>query len=172
MYLSDVYMKCKILLPAILAILCSCGKLSLCKPENHTFTFATSKVLDTVRIQSADTSFTYYSITTGHGANTVFRYLYSFQDCPNIADDEGTRTVLFEVPDGVNSFSFEDSAGLRRAKAMVFYSCECYPSGIVGLKSGFIKGEKKDGKWVVKASLKLRPQDSRTIIIDNIFKQE
>jgi len=165
-------MKCKILLPAILAILCSCGKLGLCKPEKHTFTFETSKVLDTVRLANTDTSFAFYSFSINNGANTVFRYLYSFQDCPNIADDEGTRTVLFEVPGGVNSFSFEDSVGLRQAKAMVFYSCECYPSGVVGLKNGFIKGEKRDGKWAVKASLKLSPQDRRTIIIDNTFKQE
>jgi hypothetical protein len=165
-------MRYTFLLTAILAILCSCGKLGLCKPEKHSFTFETAKVLDTMRIANTDTAFTFYSFSISNGATSVFRYVYSFQDCPNIADDEGTRTVLFEVPGGVTSFSFEDSAGLRRAKAMVFYSCECYPSGIVGLKSGFIRGEKKDGKWAVKASLKLSPQDSRTIIIDNTFKQE
>jgi hypothetical protein len=165
-------MRYTFLLTAILAILCSCGKLGLCKPEKHTFTFEPAKLLDTVPIQNRDTSFTFYSFSISNGANTVFRYQYSFQDCPNIADDEGTRTVLFEVLDGVSSFSFEDSAGLRKAKAMVLYSCECYPVGVVGLKNGFIKGEKKDGKWVVKASLKLSPQDSRTIIIDNTFKNE
>ena len=165
-------MKCKILLPAILAILCSCGKLSLCKPEKHTFTFETSKVLDTVRIQSADTSFSFYSFTLNSGANTVFRYQYSFQDCPNIADDEGSRTVYFEIPAGITIFSYEDSASLRRAKAMILYSCECYPSGVVGLKNGFIKGEKKNGKWEVKASLKLSATDSRSITFNNDFKEE
>jgi hypothetical protein len=127
-----------------------------CTPEKREYTFEANKQIDHQRVPRPDTTFEYYTYSVKGGDKIVFTYTWQYQDCPQIADDEGKRTIIFELPAGINSFQLTDSTALRTAKALVTYSCLCYPGGTVLIKNGSIEGHREaDNRWQIKASLKI-----------------
>ncbi|MEJ7740566.1 MAG: hypothetical protein WKF97_24375 [Chitinophagaceae bacterium] len=107
------------------------------------------------------------------GDKTVFNYTLEFKDCPQLADDEGSRIIVFEIPGNANSFLLKDSADLRAAKALINYACFCALRGPVLIKGGFIEGQKKNNNtWHLKASLKPFPDASRTVDFEADFTRK
>ena len=101
----------------------------------------------------------------------VFMYKYEFEDCPNIADDEGLRTILFEVPACVNHFKYTDSLELKQAKVLLSLSCECIPYLPVFFKDGTIEGNRIDDKsWQVVANLKTPGSTNQVLSFDKVFQ--
>ncbi|MBD0288496.1 MAG: hypothetical protein ICV79_24180 [Flavisolibacter sp.] len=157
----------------LLIVLYGCDKIGFCHPEKWNHTFAPAKRIDTTPAARMDTVYDYYQYAIRDGDKMVFTQTYQFRDCPNIADDEGSRMLLFEAPLNNDNFKIEGATALRQAKAIVSYSCECYPVGPVLLKEGTIEGTKlSDKRWQIKASVKASASDSRTLTFDHVFMRE
>lgn len=140
-----------------------------CLPETFEYSFFKSKHIDTTKLLVPDPQFEFYSYQINAGDKSVFSYTYNFRDCPEIADDEGSRKILFEIPQNADSFLLNDSSKLRSAKCILSLSCECYPSQPFFIKAGSIEGRKINADtWNIKASLSINPQS--TINFENIFK--
>lgn len=145
------------------------GTSSKCMPEKKDYTYQSARQINIEKTSLPDTTLEYYTYTINSGDKDVFNFTLQFQDCPEIADDEGSRIIVFEIPGNLNSFELTDSAGLRNAKALINYACFCRPSGPVLLKEGFIKGERHTNKWHLKASLKFSPDNTDTIDFEADF---
>lgn len=144
-------------------LLYGCTKIG-CRPEKHAYTFRSNQQIDTTRSLQSDTSFEFYQYQLTEGNRTVFQYRYDFRDCPQIADDEGSRIILLEVPAGINNFRFEDSAQLKAAKTLLVLHCECYPYLPVFFKEGWIEGRRiSNNKWRLSAELKAPGRSGETI---------
>jgi hypothetical protein len=59
-----------------------------------------------------------------------------------VADDEGEKTIIFEIPEQSDSFQYNDSVELLSAKTLISYSCFCYPSQPVLLKKDLLRAQK------------------------------
>lgn len=153
----------------VITFFCGCGKIG-CRPASHHYTFITGRQIDTAKSTQPDPDFEYYTYQINSGTNIVFNYTYNFKDCPNIADDEGMRTVVFEIPANATNFAFADSTGLRQAKALLRLSCECIPYQPIFFKQGFIEGQKINNKeWRIKATLQQPGSNSTTITFNKVF---
>lgn len=141
-----------------------------CTPEKKEYTFQAGKQIDHQKRITTDTTFEYYTFSVKDGDKNVFNFTWQFQDCLEVADDEGSRIILFEMPQNVNSFLLKDSADLRTAKVLVNYACFCYPSGPVLVTRGTIEGQKKSGNvWHLKGCLKPFPNYADTIDFEADF---
>ena len=130
------------------------GTGSKCTPERKDYVYQTDKQIDHQRTLPNDTAHEYYSYTINTGDKYVFNFTLQFADCPELADDEGFRTIVFEIPGNVNSFQLKDSTDLRKAKALIQYGCYCPLFAPFLIKNGLIEGQKKSSnRWHLKASL-------------------
>ncbi|HEY5772599.1 MAG TPA: hypothetical protein VIS75_08220 [Chitinophagaceae bacterium] len=126
--------------------------------------------IDTTRIHTTDPTLDYYSYTKTAGDKIVFTYKHHFRDCPEIADDEGIKIIIFEVPEQSASFLFNDSIELRAAKSLIHFSCFCAPGSPVLIKQGFIEGIKVSANaWKITANLQMPWNSQETVSIDVIF---
>jgi len=141
-----------------------------CTPESFKFKFQQSMKIDTVRLFPTDPTLEYYSYTLSAGNKTVFNYTHLFRNCPMISDDEGVKTVIFEIPPQSDSFIINDSLEFRSAKCLIHFSCFCAPAAPVFIKQGSIEGTRISTKsWKIKANLQM-PWNSQVIVsFDNIF---
>ncbi len=73
------------------------------------------------------------------GVNLVFEYQFTAEDNPNIADDEFSERILFEIPENLNSFSFVDEE-LTTIQAYYDKYCFCLIEGSIPLTNGEITG--------------------------------
>ncbi|RMG72183.1 MAG: hypothetical protein D6722_05845 [Bacteroidetes bacterium] len=86
------------------------------------------------------------------GDKLVFTYQYAANDRPNIADDEYTEFIYFEIPADVSSFDYAD-ASLASIKTVLYSICFC-PLRVVRPEVGRIQGrESRDGSWEVEITL-------------------
>ena len=144
-----------------------------CIPESFEFNFQPSTTIDTTRLLSTEPGIEYYSFTLKPGSKIVFTYRNRFEDCPPIADDEGEKAIIFEIPEQSDSFRYNDSVELRSAKCLISYSCFCYPSQPVMLKKGFIEGTKiSTGSWRIKAQLQMPWNIQESVVIDDVFTSQ
>ncbi|MEO0895254.1 MAG: hypothetical protein AAFY71_02465 [Bacteroidota bacterium] len=74
------------------------------------------------------------------GENLVFRYNYEADDSPQIADDEYTEIILWEIPADQESFDVSD-ADLEQVNMFVAPICNCTP-GWKPVNIGHLEGEK------------------------------
>ena len=141
-----------------------------CIPESFEFKFQQSTTIDTTRLVSTDPGVDYFSYTLKPGNKIVFTYKHHFKDCPPVADDEGEKTIIFEIPEQSDSFQYNDSVELLSAKTLISYSCFCYPSQPVLLKKGFIEGTKiSNGSWKIKAQLQMPWNIQESVSFDDVF---
>ncbi len=141
-----------------------------CSPARFEYSFSKSKRIDTTRLMISDPIFEFYSFQINGGDKNVFFYTHRFKDCPDIADDEGTRRIIFEIPTDIDHFLLNDSISLVKSKCILSLACECYPSYPVLLKSGSIEGTKiNTNTWKIKASLKVSDSFSGTIDFEQLF---
>lgn len=151
--------------------LVSCHKSGQCVPEKHVYAYVSNKQIDTTRIVSID-PLEYYTYQISPGTKNVFRWNYFFADCPEIADDEGSRNIYFEIPSGLDHFKFTDSAQLKSAKCLIFLSCECYPSLPLMIKSGTIEGTKQPKGWKIRFDIRLPWPNGGQLTTEQLFEEE
>ncbi len=92
----------------------------------------------------------YVEITAGD--KQVFRRTYSYNDEPDIIDDELNEILIFELDKDIDSFSLKDD---ELAQANVLFGRICYClAGYRPVSSGTLEGEKISiGKWRIRANL-------------------
>ncbi len=141
-----------------------------CSPDSHEFKFQNSMNVDTIRLFTTDPTLEFYSYTVNAGNKIVFTYTHHFRDCPEISDDEGLETLVFEIPQQSNSFVFDDSLELRSAKCLMHFSCFCAPGAPFFIKQGTLEGTRINANtWKLKANLQM-PWNAQSIVsFDNIF---
>lgn len=152
----------------------SCFKTGRCTPESNEYYFYKSRRLDTVPlVNPPDTFFNYYIVQVMPGENMVFQYDQRKRDCPEIADDEGSRYLYFEVGNiSTDYFLIKDSAQLTAAKCIVALSCECYPSAPVAVNAGSIEGTRiSSKKWRIKLDLVMPWSPTAKIEVNKVFEQ-
>ncbi len=163
----------RILLILILTGTCfACKKSSAdhCNPESFEFTFQNSMNIDTVRLSTPDTTLEFYSYTVNTGNKIVFTYKHHFRDCPEIADDEGLETIIFEIPQQSDFFVLNDSLEFRSAKTLIHYSCFCAPGAPSFIKQGSIEGTRiSANSWKLKANLQMSWNSQSTVSFEDIF---
>jgi hypothetical protein len=153
----------------IVTIATSCKKRFGCQPESFEYKFASGKTIDTMRLGFSDPPFTYYGFLIKEGNSNVFTFKKFFRDCPEIADDEGIMTIVFEAPSGT-SFKIQDSLQLLQAKCLVSLQCECFPSSPVFIHHGSIEGKKlSENKWQVKLNLNMPWNNQSFVTFDKTF---
>ncbi len=141
-----------------------------CNPEYIAFKFQNSSNIDTFSLFSPDPSLELYFYTVNSGNKIVFTYTYQFRDCPEIADDEGVKTIVFEIPQQSDSFVLDDSMELKTAKCLIRFACFCASGEPALFKQGFIEGTKLSANsWKLKASLQMPWNTQETVTFDNIF---
>lgn len=163
----------KVTIAILMSVFVACSKpIGNCRPEEHSFLFEKEKEIDTTKMATQNHSFTTYNWQIRQGSNIVFKYLYSFKDCPQIADDEGLQTIIFEIPASATQFRIADSLALKAAKAIITLSCECYPTEPVLFTKGWIEGTRiSDSKWEINASLQKPWDTTRYITFQKTFQK-
>lgn len=141
-----------------------------CTPEDWQYTFESGKMitLDTIKITGADTTYERYAYQVKEGNNLVFNYIHAFEDCREIADDEQTDKLVFEIPAGATAVTWEDSAAFQQGK-LYYQQIGAWGTPPVLLKQGKLEGQKiTDNRWHIKASLQM-PGINRTLDVDHDF---
>lgn len=164
----------KIVFLALLSgvILGSCEKNGNgCQPEKNIYSYLSNKKIDTTRVVTSDPG-EFYTYTFSAGTKNLFKWNYFFADCPQIADDEGSRNIYFEAPMGTDHFVITDSAELRAAKCLVFLSCECSPSLPLMIKSGKIEGTKISNGWKVAFDVQMPWSNGARLTTEQVFLEE
>lgn len=152
-------------------LMVSCRKSGGCAPEKYVYAYLGNRQIDTTRVMTGD-PFEYYNYTISAGTANVFKWNYFFADCPEIADDEGSRNIYFEAPAGIDHFIITDSAQLRAAKCLIFLSCECYPSLPLMIRSGTIEGTREAKGWKIRFDINLPWQNGGRITTEQLFEEE
>jgi hypothetical protein len=129
-----------IFLLVVLAVSCKKISYSNCTPEKFSYDLLADKKI---------------SITSGQrinieaGDKLVFNYTHTYKDCKDIADDEGSETLVFEIPKTDNSFDVSGAA-LSTINCHSQFSCYCANVNAVAITGGRIKGTKTAAnKWMV-----------------------
>lgn len=146
-------MKAILCAAAALLLWTSCKKTETsngCLPDTRDYSFQYNKILDTIRGGGTFGPFDFYQIQPGD--RLVFKYTLSTGNCPNLLDAGLTTQVVFQIPQGLTSFRFSDSASLRNAHVWlqnICYGC----SGGHFIKAGVLEGNLMlTGEWHVKGS--------------------
>jgi len=148
-----------------LVIMLSCGKDDLPTCENCNFTCLDdieTDVLSEECIDEWDCSFKVFGqsevdITEregiGAGDKIVFQMNNSTEGAMEIADDEYTNILVFELDASRTSFSAEDEQ-LKNLNMHYREICFCLDTEFKEISSGCIQGERQsDGTWFVQGSL-------------------
>jgi len=107
------------------------------------------------------------------GDRLVFQYEYVKDDKPNIADDEYTERILFEIPTELDSFilSGED---LKSSDAVFGAFCFCLDRGYFWINEGCIKGEKvNENTWNIAINVSAQAsQRAFSVMLSEEFKKD
>lgn len=89
------------------------------------------------------------------GNNLVFQMINSTEGSPNIADDEFTDILVFELNASQQSFSVEGE-DLRAMNVYFKRVCFCVEVVFKEVTSGCMQGEKQaDGSWYIQGNLRV-----------------
>lgn len=105
--------------------------------ESRTYSFFQNAQIDTSEIEGVVYAF------PAEGANLVFEYTFVDDDDPNIADDEYSEAIIFEISPELETFEYTD-AEILDAKMYFRQFCFCFPEGSIQISKGFLKGSKRD----------------------------
>jgi len=87
------------------------------------------------------------------GENLVFNYYFQKEDNENIADDEYSESIIFEIDPELEHFSYTDNE-LLSINAYFNKSCFCLINGSIPIIKGTIKGDKVDDlTWEVQINV-------------------
>lgn len=147
----------------ILLFLLSCKKatLSNCDKDTYAYEILSASKIDTITNQGG----LFYQISPGN--NLVFRYTHTGPDCKNIADDEYTEFLVFQVPPGATAFEYRND---QLKNVLCYFNRLCFcPLNTVSVSSGTIKGTKTSAtKWNVEVNIDL-PGSSNKLILSKTF---
>ena len=107
------------------------------------------------------------------GNNLVFQYEYQADDEENIADDEYSEFIRFEIDPTLTEFEFKD-VQLQDIKLTLTQSCFCGFSNEEKdvPPSGMISGEKiSENRWLIKIDASFY-RDEYRVISSNFFLQD
>lgn len=91
----------------------------------------------------------YRSLRFAEGNNLVFECRYTFADDPDIADDEYSETIFFEIRPELSEFSISGSE-LKDSNAVFGISCYCFDGSYYYINNGTIKGVKiGENEWKI-----------------------
>jgi hypothetical protein len=161
--------------PVLLAILLLTGcsrknGMPDCTPEARQYIFQTGKTtqVDTMKTTAGDTAYERYAYQIKKGPNLVFTYTHQFQDCREIADDEQTDKVVFEIPAAATAITWKDSAAFQQGNVF-YHQIGAWGTTPTLVKSGTLEGHKiSNNRWHIKASLETSGL-SRTVSFDHDF---
>lgn len=107
------------------------------------------------------------SASVNEGGLLVFEYRYTFEDKPNIADDEYTERLLFQVDADRDEFTIAGTDELEGALTLFRQYCFCFFEGDLYPENGVITGKKRnENEWEVTIDLAINTSFN-TIAIKN-----
>jgi hypothetical protein len=146
--LGNAFMKniAGLLLLTLLTASCNKNSVSDCTPEKFSYDLLPDKK---ITISSGQQP----RISIESGDKLVFNYTRTGRDCKNIADDEVSEILVFEIPKTDNSFEVSGAAlGTINCHSQV--SCFCANVNAVAINTGKIKGTKTAAnKWAVEVDV-------------------
>jgi hypothetical protein len=136
-----------LLLLTLLIASCNKSSVSDCTPEKFSYDLLVDKKITILPAGQQS------RINIEGGDKLVFNYTHTFKDCKNIADDEVSEILVFEIPKTDNSFDVSGAAlGTINCHSQV--SCYCANVNAIAIKTGKIKGTKiAANKWVVEVDV-------------------
>ena len=119
----------------------SCKKNSSeCTDDSYSYDFYSSKQIDTTTINAVLT----FQVNPGN--NLVFSYVHNGPDCKNVADDEYTDRLVFQVSPGLTTFYYENTQ--LEGLLCLFVRYGFVSTNAVRINSGHIRGTKiSDTTW-------------------------
>jgi len=142
-------------------IIISCNK-DDSNQDLYTYTYSDKSELT---ITSSEDSYMKYGIIES-GENLVFEYRFDAYDNEQIADDEYSETVRFEIDSKLDQFSYSDDE-LLNIKAVFTQNCFC---GFTPTESknvnpvGTISGEKiSNNEWKIKINITFYGDEEKVI---------
>ena len=131
--------------------------------EYFLYNFLENKQLN---IETYDESYMKYG-NIEEGSNLVFEYEYSAEDAVNIADDEYSESIRFEINPLLTEFNYEGSE-LSDIKAVFSKSCYCffdYDSDKDVPPTGTISGEKiSNTEWNISIDVTFYGDERKSIM--------
>ena len=144
-------------------VLTSCSKENKENEEYFLYNFSENKQLN---IETYDESYMKYG-NIEEGSNLVFEYEYSAEDAVNIADDEYSESIRFEINPLLTEFNYEGSE-LSDIKAVFSKSCFCffdYDSDKDVPPTGTISGEKiSNTEWNISIDVTFYGDERKSIM--------
>tara|TARA_B100000768_G_scaffold102680_1_gene95560 strand:+ start:162 stop:656 length:495 start_codon:yes stop_codon:yes gene_type:complete len=144
-------------------VLTSCSKENKENEEYFLYNFSENKQLN---IETYDESYMKYG-NIEEGSNLVFEYEYSAEDAVNIADDEYSESIRFEINPLLTEFNYEGSE-LSDIKAVFSKSCYCffdYDSDKDVPPTGTISGEKiSNTEWNISIDVTFYGDERKSIM--------
>jgi len=134
-------------------------------------TFA-AKAGQTINIELYQGNITNAEVIPGYAQ--TFRMIRTFQDNPNIADDEFTEKLFFEVPTSLSNFQIQNEE-LKTAKMVYGSLAYSRDRGYYKVEKGCMEGMKmENGSWKVQGEITIQTRTKRKIVrtIQAVFTEE
>jgi hypothetical protein len=145
----------------LFSLSCKKENMSGCTDDTYAYEILPANKIDTVTNQGGF----FYQLNPGN--DLVFRYTHTGPDCKNIADEEYTEYLVFQVPGSAMFFEYRNDQ-LKNASCYFNRLCFC-PINTVSVSSGTIKGTKTSAtKWKVEIDVEL-PGNGNKIILSKTF---
>ncbi|MEO9894429.1 hypothetical protein [Aurantibacter sp.] len=157
-------MKSTFALLLLSSLVFSCSKTS---DEIYTYTFQENAQL--IIEENYDGSYMKYSSVVD-GNNLVFTYEFQAEDEKDIADDEYSEVIRFEIQPDLNEFEYS-TTDLEAIKAVYSENCFCFfgDDNKNTSPKGTIKGKKiSDTEWDITIDVVFYSDDAKNI--SNIFR--
>jgi len=142
-------MKTRYLFFTVFAVLCfACNSSDDgVTPELSTYEFYTDSNMVFTNNQGFET------VSIEPGTNSVFKYSFTAEEDENIADDEYTETLYFEVDGSLDNFSYSNGE-LRGLNLAIRRLCFCPNVDFIFPQVGTVTGSKQsNGNWDISISI-------------------
>jgi hypothetical protein len=135
--------------------------LNNCTDDKYAYEFFTASKIDTL----TNSGGIFYTINSG--SNIVFQYTHAGPDCKNIADEEYTEFLVFQIPAALTSFQYQNN---ELAGVLTLFQRLCFcPPNASAVTSGFIKGTKiSSSKWDIEINIDI-PGTSGKVVLNSSF---
>jgi hypothetical protein len=135
-----------LLLLTLLTASCKKSSYSDCTPEKFSYDLLPDKKITVLPGQQS-------RISIENGDKLVFSYTHTYKDCKDIADDEGSETLVFEIPKTDNNVGVS-GAGLSTINCHSQLSCFCANVNAIAINTGKIRGTKiAADKWMIEVNV-------------------
>ena len=148
---------CYIIAAVLFFYSCKKDSSSDCIDDTWSYDFYSSKKIDTTTTNGS------LSFKINPGNDLVFSYIHNGPECKNIADEEYTDRLVFEVASSSTSFHFQNSQLADAMCLFIKYGFLTTPALVIN--SGYIKGIKlSDTKWDIDMDVEIGGTVGRIIL--------